>query len=345
MKLCIVPVLAVCAIGSLSAQETTNSAENPFSTRWARLNALSVGFRSVVEQNSAGANTVAQGQHQEFVSGEFRFDKDAKYTLQTSFSSGNVFTGGWSDSDIGRAKGTYGLYWKKFYLSAKPVAGVEFQYGGIGIEQGTISEIIGYSNDGYVTGGRVSVRQPRILFFDTVSATFGYLGDLNTPEMNKRFRRLDQVNFRQYLVTKRIGSRAEVSLQYSNRWGIKTFNQSIKLAAKESRFVDAVLVEFYERVRGDAHSGFNLGAEKGISTRLKVGGGYAALDRNIGDLNTNAFFHGNRVYLMADFRVAPAVTFFALVNHGVNNAYALPNRTHVHFGFSYDIVKAFSAKS
>src|SRR5437870_751355 len=87
------------------------------------------------------------------------------------------------------------------------------------------ASFLGVSSDGYVSGERVTVHRPASLFFDTISATYGYLGDLDAPGMQRRFHRLEHVNFRQYLVSKRIGRRVEASLQYTNQWGVKTLHE------------------------------------------------------------------------------------------------------------------------
>jgi hypothetical protein len=332
---------------SLLAQENGASSEvaGRLSSRWLSLNTASVGLRYATEANAQGQYGFKQGQHQEVLGAAFQFDKDAKYTLQTVIATGNAFNGGWNNTDMGSSKGLYRAYWKQFYFSAIPAAGVEFQYGGIGIEQGVTSDIIGYSGDGYITGQRLIIHRPKSLFFDTIVATYGYVGDLDAPDMNRRFRRLQQGNYRQVLAGKRLGSRAEASVDFTNQWGAKTVRQAIRISTREWHAIDAVRVEFYERTNRHARTGFNFGAEKTLSRQLNVAGGYTRVDRYFGDLNSDAFLNGRRVYLTAGFHITPAVGLFALANYGVHNDYALPNRTHIHFGVTYDIGKAIRGSS
>ena len=233
------------------------------------------------------------------------------------------------------------MYLKKLYFSAKPVEGIEFQYGGIGIERGVSTPITSYADPGYLTGGRILVHHPKALFFDTVSFTKAYLGDLDSPNMGRRFHRLQQSNYQQYLVEKRLSGRVSASMDYTNQWGIKTLRESIRLGVKESRVLDVVQFDSYQRTNRDRKTGFNFGLEKDLTRRLSLVGGYAAIDRNYGDLNDDAFFHGNRVYAGAQIHITPDFAVSALINRTAGEDYAVPNRTHFHLAFNYDLLRAF----
>jgi hypothetical protein len=248
------------------------------------------------------------------------------------FASGAPFTTSWNGSSAH-------IYWKQFYFSAKPVKGVDFQVGGLGLEPTAFTDIITYSEDGYITGSRLSVHRPEELFFDTISATYGYLGDLNSPGMTDRFRRMDRVNFRQYLASKRVMESVVASVQYTDQWGIRTLHEGVKVSDLALGVIDSARVELYQRTNYGPARGFNAGVEKELH-RLTLEGGYASIDPNFGDLNADNFLHGNRVYLGGKLRLAGGLRMFAMFNHGVNNDYALPNRSHLDIGFVYDILKA-----
>ena len=117
-------------------------------------------------------------------------------------------------------------------------------------------------------------------------------------------------------------------------------HESMTASTSGLRVIDSVRAEFYERTNYRSATGFNFGAGRKVSRRLTLEGGYASIDRYFGDLNADAFIHGNRLYAGGEFEIARAFTVFALVNHGVNNSYELENRTHLHVGFSYDVIKA-----
>ncbi len=327
-------ILWLMAVGScLMAQSEDVQEENRLSSRWVAMTVASVGVRYFGDTSDTKGDSVYTAQHQELLGGEFRFDAGAKYTLQTLFASGAPFTTNWNTTSQGR------IYWRQFYFEAKPAEGVEFQIGGLGMEPETFTDLIGYSEDGYLTGEKLALHRPGTLFFDTLSVTYGYLGDLNAPDMNDRFGRLHRVNFRQYLVSKKLGH-AEASAAYTDQWGIKTVREGVRLHLGEEHVIDSVRAEFYERTNFAASRGFNIGAGKEITKRFAMDGGYASIDQNFGDLNADAFLHGNRIYLAGEFQVTRALRMFAMVNHGVNNNYALPNRSHVDAGFVYDILKA-----
>lgn len=216
------------------------------------------------------------------------------------------------------------------------------QFGGLGLNRGVGSDIANYSQNAYMTGERIAIRRPKALFFDEVSATFGYLGDRNTPGIEHRLRRLSHVNYRQFLVLKKIGETVAVSVDYTNRAGAKTFRQSVRVKTPSLGIIDGFRTDFYERTNQTAAFGGVVAAEKRIASRWRVEAGYAAIDRNYGDWNVDAFFHGRRVYAAGGLRVTAAFSGFFMINKSVGNSYVVPNGAHFHAGFSYDVLKALS---
>src|SRR5205823_10201419 len=116
------------------------------------------------------------------------------------------------------------------------------------------------------------------LFFDEVSITYAYLGDLNTPNLNKRYHRLQQSNYHQFLVDKKIGKRAAVSADYTFESGRETLRQAVKLNLPELRVVETIRFENYQRTDVNPAYGFALYGEKTVSGGLVLGGGYARID-------------------------------------------------------------------
>jgi hypothetical protein len=74
--------------------------------------------------------------------------------------------------------------------------------------RGEATEITTYNNDGFLTGQRVIARRPRELFFDEIVYTAGFFGDITTPNLNRRYHRLKQGNYHQFIVSKNFGERA-----------------------------------------------------------------------------------------------------------------------------------------
>ena len=96
----------------------------------------------------------------------------------------------------------------RLYFAAIPVQGVEGQYGGLYIVKGESTELTTYDEDGYIIGERVSVRRPKELFFDEISATVGISpSDPREIPISKRTKYLnDAPNYRHFLVDKKFGS-------------------------------------------------------------------------------------------------------------------------------------------
>ena len=307
------------------------------SNRWVAFNQADVGIRLGLFDRGRGTPLSKQAQHQELFQGAFRIDADGKYTVRATLANGDDFAAGWGDTGAGSAA-SYRLYLKQLYFSARPVKGIEFQYGAIGVERGASSWVASYAGDAYITGGRIVLRRPETLFFDTVSFTKAYLGDLKAPSAFGRFHRLGQSNYQQFLVGKNVGQRIKLSADYTNQWGIKTIREAMWFDTRGSKVLSAVQVDFFQRTILRRSSGFNLGGEKAVTRRTTFSGGFAAIDRDYGDLNDNAFFHGNRAYAAVRLRVTQTLTVSALLTRAVGSSDLNPNRTHFNVALQYDLL-------
>lgn len=255
----------------------------------------------------------------------------------------------------------WNLYFRQFYFSAKPVSGIEVQYGGIGINRGVNTEMTSYDDDGYMVGSRVSFKRPKNLFFDEVSFTYGYLGDFFKPNFFRRKTRLNEHNYHQILVRKQIGGRAEFSGDYSAQDGVDMTREAIKLNIKETKVLDWVRFETYQRIgTNDFGSsgvfkpgkGFAVQAEKVIKRKVSVGGGYSQIDRDYTALQPGArpFGYaingdrtglGNRFFGYAKYQFAPEVSFDAYFSNPVNvnpNEFTW-NKRYFTAGFVFDAKK------
>jgi hypothetical protein len=140
-------------------------------------------------------------------------------------------------------------FWvRQLYFQAKPVDGVEFQYGSLPINKGVNTEVTSYDDDGYVAGARLSLKMPKRLFFDEISYTHAYLGDIVTPNFFRRYDRLTTSNYRQFLVAKNVGTRAQVSGDFTYHDSVKTLREAVKVNTKEAKVVDNVRFETYQRL-------------------------------------------------------------------------------------------------
>jgi hypothetical protein len=255
--------------------------------------------------------------------------------------SGSQFVVGWNDAGLGTGRFTSNVYLKQLYLSAKPVTGVEVQYGGLYFNRGESTEITSYDNDGYLTGQRVSLKRPKELFFDEISATYGYLGDLTKANINKRWHRLSQGNYHQLLVGKKVRERVSLSLDYTSQWGASTLREAIRVNTPKAP-VDYVRAEFYQRVDVNRDAGFALHTEKGLlKKRFLIGGGFAQIDRSYGGLNGDRFNRGKRFLINTTYVMSPEFSLSTFLTRSVRTDYVVANRTRFEIILSYNLLKGF----
>ena len=329
---------------------TTSTAEAPPSakpqtaksklTRWLDLQSATLNLRYRFVDTSAGVTTTNQLQHRESFRGRFKFDPQGNYSLNFGLFTGRRFTSGWDSTGWGNASGQTNLALKQLYFSAQPVKGVEVQYGGLYLVRGESTEITTYDEDGYIVGERVSLKRPDNLFFDEFSVTYAYLGDTNIPNLNKRYHRLKQSNYHQFLVRKKISERAAVSADYTFLSGAETLRQAVKVKAPELRVVDSVLFENYQRIDVKPDYGFALSVERTLAKKLTLGGGYAQIDPHYGGLNADRFNIGKRVFFSVSYQLSPEFTASTFVTTAVANGVALPQRTLLNVVFSYNLLKS-----
>ncbi|HEY3132837.1 MAG TPA: hypothetical protein VGL91_25520 [Acidobacteriota bacterium] len=333
--------------GQTTAAGTQNSKPSGIS-RWLEIPSLSINARYRFIQTTEGVTTTSHLQYRDSVVARFKFDEKGRYSLNAGMHTGTTFISGWDASGWGRGgQGITNHYLKQLYFSAKPIKGLELQYGGFSLLRGESTEATTYDNDGYIVGQRVSLKRPKDFFFDEISVTYAYLGDSTKPNLNKRFSRLKKSNYHQFLLSKKISPRATVSADYTFQSGIETLRQAVTFNVPELRLIDRLRFENYQRVDVLPAYGFFLYGERRIFDRATVGGGYASIDRNYSVLNTDRFQlnadkfqKGSRLYLMGSYDVHPCVTVSAYWLPAVANDYALANQQHFQLVVSYDLAKA-----
>ena len=296
--------------------------------RWVVLDRAELGFRYA----SVNTGAVNQAQHQELLLGGIKFDSEGRYTLKAGLGTGPIFAGDWNNTGAGPQSAQGRMYWRQLFLSAEPVHGVAFQYGGLGLEPfGT--GLAGLSGAGFVTGQRVVIKRSD-LRLDRVAFTYGYLGDFDRPDMPNRFRRLGRANYRDLILEKKAG-RATISTQLTNFGGRKVVS-----AGGTYRAPAGVLgrLEYYHRSNFRTANGFHAGAEKNFRGKFKAGAGFVSVDRYFGPLNADAFFDGRRWYVSASAPLRAGFTVSSLFNKGSGNNYRPPVGNFVSVGINYDLL-------
>jgi hypothetical protein len=162
--------------------------------RWLDLQAASIGTHYLFVKNGLGVTSANQQQYQVAVAGRFKLDAKEHFGINARLYAGANFIAGSNNTGLGDGRARSNLYLKHLYVSARPLDGVEIQYGGLNIWHDESTDITGYAYDGYITGERISIQGPRNLFFDDISIGYGYVGDLTTPSGATRLHRLAQSN-------------------------------------------------------------------------------------------------------------------------------------------------------
>ena len=226
-----------------------------------------------------------QGQQAQIYEFDVKFDKKGRYKLHTRLSSGDWFTRSFAEvgwGDVFNGEKGWAVLPRQFYFSAEPVKGLEFQYGGLGINRGENTEHTTYDNDGFITGQRVKLKRPDKVWFDEVSVTYAHIGDFYKPNFFERAKRLGESNYHQFLVAKRFGKRAAVSVDYSSHATIGHLRQGGTVYTPELGFVKNFKVEFYQRLedyRGVKRGwGYNFQADLSFARKLDVTAGFTKTD-------------------------------------------------------------------
>lgn len=282
--------------------------------RWFDLEALTAATRYRYLESNGGTSASAQ-QYQVFARGRFKFDAKGKYSVVGAIATGNNIAGGWNNTGWGTGDVQAEFYVKQLYFEAKPIKPLAIQFGGIAPSNGENTEITGYDNDAYLMGERVSVRDPKRFYFDEISATNGFIGDPTRPNVFRRFKRLDESNYHQFLVRKIIGKRASFSADYTFDSGTDTLRQAVKVNIPESKIVDSIRFENYERLDPRPGYGFGLTGEKRVTPKFSLIGGITKISHAM--LNGDRYPRGTRLYVGGTYKITRELSINPIIIQGV----------------------------
>lgn len=337
------PVAAPAAAAQIAPRPVAPRAPSPASfARWGDVQQFNLAFRYRVIENSAGARTNDQGQNRTEFKGRFKLDRAGHYAVNAGVFSGATSVSGWNNTGMGTGDPARDLHVKQLYFAAAPASGLELQYGGVYALRGEATEITTYDNDFYLTGQRVSVKRPQQLWFDEISGTQAYLGDPKMPSVFDRFHRLDEPNYYQFLVGKKVGKRVGVSADYTAVDGVPTWRSAFALKAPEMTVLDGFRLETYARSEvGPTPFGWALTLDKKVG-RTSMSGGFASIDEHYGGLNGDYYNRGDRWFGKATANLFPLLTVTGQYTWALDAGYAIANQERFDVVFSYDVLKTFA---
>ncbi len=314
-----------------AAQPAADTADPPAIRRWLDVQQLQLALRYRRIETSEGEVDANGLQWQSQNRLRLLVDPGARIRIHVGAFTGNGFTSGWDNTGIGTGERSGAFSVKQLFLEVEPVAGLDVQAGSLYVNRGETSEILSYDNDGYIMGERVQWRPPRGPI-TAITATSGYVGDLEMPNVFHRFRHMDEWNYGQILVAVRPATRVEASADYTYEDGRDTLRQGVSIGMPEgSRLLRAIRAEAYQRVSVERGAGFNLAADLQVTGRLQVTGGVEHVDRHyegfrgFGPLNADRFETGSRLYDMGTYRLTETFTVGWFHDIGVRNDYPLDN--------------------
>lgn len=307
--------------------------------RWLDWQAGTLDGRYRVVENSEDVTTTNQVQWRETARLGFLFDRQHRYSIQMLAGTGRTFNGSWDPLGPGTGERAWDPNVRQLYLSATPLRGATFEVGGLGFLRGEATEITTWDNDGFMTGERATLRRPQELFLDEISVTTGFVGDLTTPNVFRRFDRLDDHNYTQVLAAKRIAPRLGASADWTSFDGVSTMREALRITTKSSAPIDVVRLELYQRLEGTRGHGFAISAERAVTAAFALTGGYSDIDEHYGSLNADRFGIGRHLFTEVKYAVLPTLTVSAFYGVAINTPFTIPNRQRFDVVASWNVLK------
>lgn len=301
-------------------------------TPWLELQSVTLGLRYRMLENQLGARSQNWSDHHQGLKLRLKLDRGARYSLTAVAFNGDTFQGSWNLRGLRDGQSSNRVFLKQLYVSGKPLDGVEFQYGGLPIVRGESSEITSYDNDGYLTGQRLSLAPNRIV--DELTVTAGYLGDFRQPSVTRRLHRLDEINYGQVLVKKKLSERVTASVDFTEEDGERTLRQGVVF--QPSRVLDLIRVEAYERVSGERAAGGAITVEK-VFGRTRLAGSFASVDDRYRPVNGDRYGRGNRFSLTSTTAITDDLSLQIFVTRALDDDLVMGNRTRLDVHFRYDL--------
>lgn len=298
--------------------------------RWVDIDTFNLVTRYRYIRLNNTATLADQLQWQFALRTKLKFDKSGRYGVNAGIFTGTNFISNWNNLGPGTGKPVTNVYVKQLFFDVKPTKKLEVQVGGITINSGENSEATSYDNDNFITGERLVIRAPKHLFFDEISATNAYLGDLTHPSIFNRLHRLNESNYHQLLVRKQATKRIGFSADYTFASGVDTLREAVRIKTK-NLFFNTLLFDSYQRVSMPNGYGFDIFGEKVINNHIIANGGFARIDRRM-TLNGDKFPPGKRLYTSFVFKIRPDVTLSPLLVRAVG---ALPTATTPRMRFDF----------
>jgi hypothetical protein len=322
------------------AQPAAEAPPEPPLRRWFEIQNFTVYTRYRFIENSKDVTTSNQLQYKDSFRARFNIDAARRFTVNFGYFSGNSFTSTWDNWGVGNDTAFDGKnnYMKQLYAAAIPIAGLEVQGGGLYVSRGEGDEFLTYDDDGYLVGGRVSVRRPRQMYLDEITVTRASIGPLNTPALSERWKDLEHLNYTQLLGVKRFNHIAAGSLSYERQVGADIMRAAVTLRFSKAAPVSNLRFEQYRRFNLHPAAGFALWAERPITRHFRLQGGYVTVDQFYGGWNADRMLSGRRFFAIGTIPIYGPVNASIYATRALSAPYAVPIARRFDAVISYDVL-------
>lgn len=295
--------------------------------RWLDLQAATLQARYRWMETSKGTVTADQVQAGLALRARLKLDRGARVTVNAGLATGNALTSGWNATGIGTGDFSESVFLKHLFLALVPVPGLDVEWGSLTASRGEATEITHHDNDTYLTGLRLSLRRPRDVWLDEVTVTQVYLGEPTVPNAIRRLDRLDEVNYRQLILGKKIGKRLAASGEVARYLGVSTLRGGASVRMPAGSPVDLLRVEYYHRFGAAEGDGFAATGEKVLAKRVTLSAGYADIDPTNQLPNGDRYLKGRRLFGTAAYKLTSEFTASVFYARAVDIDFPIPNRT------------------
>ncbi|HUL72436.1 MAG TPA: hypothetical protein VLT86_05005 [Vicinamibacterales bacterium] len=307
--------------------------------RWFDLQTFTVYTRYRFIESSRSVTTSDQLQYKDAFRGRVNLDAHKRYTINFGYFSGTSFVSSWNNWGVGNNTtfdGTNSL--KQLYASAAPVTGLEIQYGGIYINRGEADEFTTYDDDGYLMGERVSVRRPQDLYLDEITVTRAGIGPVGSPKVSDRWNGLTNANYTQVLGLKHFGKTVAGSVEYNRQTGADILRAAVTVHLQKTALVRTIRYEQYCRVNDRAANGFGVWADRSVTGRATIQGGYVTVDQYYGGWNADRMLIGRRVFAIGTVQLYGPISASVYATKAFAGSYTVPIGRRFDAVISYDVL-------
>jgi hypothetical protein len=334
--------LAIAPAARAQSQSADVPQLEPAIRRWLDVQTLTIYSRYRFVENSKDVTTSDQLQYKDAIRARVNFDAEKRYSVTLGYFSGGSFTSSWNNLGVGNDTTFVGSdhYLKQLYASATPVKGLELQYGGLFVNRGEGDEWLTYDDDGFLVGGRVSLRRPKMFYLDEITVTHGAIGPQSTPSLNDRWDLLGHSNYTQVLGVKRVRDLIAGSVEYDRQIGADIIRAAATLHFSARAPVSTIRYQQYWRLNQSSAAGFGLWAERPIAKGVRVQGGYVTVDQFYGGWNADRMQSGRRFFANATIPIYGPLAASFYATQALSATYAVPIHQRFDVVVSYDVLSS-----